>query len=111
MNRVFYQKLIRDKIPERMDENGAQYEIQTLTETAFEKALLQKLKEEAEEVIKSESKEESVKELADLLDVIEAIKEQKNISQTEIIEAQEKAFAQKGGFKKRLFLLWTEETK
>lgn len=47
MNKVYYRKLIRDKIPEVMRAKGKAFSVHPLGQKAFEKELLRKVEEEA----------------------------------------------------------------
>ena len=67
-----YQKLVRDKIPEIIANNGEQPITRILSDKEYILELKRKLKEEAEEVILA-NKEERLEELADLLEVMIAI--------------------------------------
>ncbi|PIV83738.1 MAG: hypothetical protein COW51_03305 [Candidatus Moranbacteria bacterium CG17_big_fil_post_rev_8_21_14_2_50_44_12] len=58
MKKIFYQKLIRDKIPEKMTRVGAAFEIRHLGKKEFEKELLKKVGEEASGLPKAKKKEE-----------------------------------------------------
>jgi predicted house-cleaning noncanonical NTP pyrophosphatase (MazG superfamily) len=66
-----YNKLVRDNVPEVLDKIGIPYEQRILEEWEYIRELFKKLDEEVEEFIKSKSTEE----FADVLQVIEAIKE------------------------------------
>ena len=81
-----YNKLVRDKIPEEinnMDGRKANYKI--LNDDEYIQELDKKLFEEAHEFIE----EHSVEELADLMEVIYAIMKTKNISFEDIEIARE----------------------
>mgnify|MGYP001241656500 CR=1 FL=1 len=58
MKKVF-NKLVRDKIPEIIEENDEYSLIRTLNDKEYEKALYDKLLEEANEVINANKKEET----------------------------------------------------
>ena len=75
----------------------------------FFKELLKKVGEEASALPGIRRKDELIKEIADVLDVIEEIKKAKKISTREITAAQKEAQKLKGGFKKRLFLVWSSD--
>jgi len=45
--RIEYEKLIRDRIPEIMDEAGVRYEVTTMDDEAYRASLRTKLVEEA----------------------------------------------------------------
>ena len=110
MKKIFYNKLIRDKIPEKIRKNGAEFKIRPLSAREFEKELLKKVGEEASGLLASKTKTELVLELADIVAVLNEIKKLKHISEKEMAEAMRVNFAKKGGFKKKLFLAWSSDT-
>jgi len=64
----------------------------------YETFLYAKLMEECAEVIGSNTKEQITEELADLLEVIEAIRMHAGVSEMELREAKTQKFCDKGGF-------------
>lgn len=110
MKRIYYNKLIRDKIPERIKKSGGESKIQRLNVKEYEKELIKKVGEEASGLLSAKTKEELISELADVIDVIDEIKKFKRITAEQIKNAQEEAFKKKGGFRKRLFLYWASDT-
>ena len=97
---VEYNKLIRDRIPEIIKESGKACEVETLSETEYEKHLNQKLGEELEEYLFSQE----VEELADLEEVLRAILDLKGISYEEFEQIRREKAEKRGAFKKRLLL-------
>ena len=76
-----YNKLVRDKIPEEINNiDGRKANYKILNDNEYIQELNKKLFEEAYEFIE----EHSVEELADLMEVIYAIMEIKNISSNEV---------------------------
>ena len=71
MERI-YNKLVRDKIPFVITENGETAVTRILDETAYKTELEKKLHEEYREVIEAEG-DERLEELADMLEVIRAL--------------------------------------
>ncbi len=110
MKKIYYNKLIRDRIPEKITRNGGAYEVEKLGQKEFERELLKKVGEEATGLLHAKTKEELASELADIIDVIEEVKKVKGISRAKIESARKKAYDLKGGFKKKLFLLWSSDT-
>jgi len=109
MKKIFYQKLIRDKIPEKMTRVGAAFEIRHLGKKEFEKELLKKVGEEASGLPKAKKKEEIIEELADVLDVVEEVRRHWKIKPSCLRTKQKENFVKKGGFKKKIFLVWSED--
>ena len=69
-----YNKLVRDNVPEIIEADGGAPKIRALTGEEFIVELLNKLKEEAEEVVKAKAdRQELIKEIGDVYEVIDAI--------------------------------------
>ena len=109
MEKFYHKKLIRDKIPEIIEADDGKYEVRVMEEDEFKKELRQKLIEEGEEVIKAE-KSKLGKELADVLELIKSIAESEDISFELVEEKQKQRREERGGFKKKLFLVWSNKS-
>lgn len=109
MKKIYYYKLIRDKIPAKMAKKGVAYAVRRLGPATYEKELLKKVGEEASGLLAAKSKTELISELADVIDVIDEIKRLKKIKKSQIVAAQKTNAKIKGGFKKRLLLLWNSD--
>ena len=68
-----YNKLVRDKIPEIIENDGETPVVRVLNDNEYKKELEKKLKEEYEEVLLAKDKKERLEELADMLEVIRMI--------------------------------------
>ncbi len=100
-------KLVRDKIPEiiRKSDN-CDVKTKTLIEDeAFLKALLKKLGEECAELEYSLKEGNLEEELADVLEIVDAILRLKGLKLREIRAIQNKKRQKRGGFKKRILLV------
>lgn len=95
-----YNKLIRDRIPEIIEEQGKRCEIRTLTEDEYRLELDRKLQEELKEYLD----EGTVEELADIVEVVLAIAKEKGLTKEELDRVMEEKRKKRGGFEKRLFL-------
>lgn len=101
-----YHKLVRDKIPEIIEAAGKKCEIRTLEDD--EEYLLElnwKLQEEIHEYQESGA----VDELADLVEVAQAIARLKGVSQRKFEEIIAKKREERGGFEERVYLVKVEE--
>jgi predicted house-cleaning noncanonical NTP pyrophosphatase (MazG superfamily) len=101
-----YNKLIRDKIPEIIEKNGQKAIIHIASNDEYKEKLREKLQEEVAEYLKSFEKEE----LADILEVIYALCEARDVSTDEIEKIRKKKANKRGKFKKRIILDETRET-
>lgn len=107
--RAFLQnKLWRDKAVDLMKELKSIIHWQRLTDMEYDYQLRQKLLEEAKEVCASKSKHELMQELADVLEIIEAISDAHEISLEELKTIQHKKKAERGGFEGRKFVTIAE---
>ncbi|MGK7922275.1 MAG: nucleotide pyrophosphohydrolase [Trichodesmium sp.] len=103
-----YNKLVRDRIPEIINKSGLKYETVTLSETEYREALRQKLIEEAKEAATANNTD-LVIEIADLLEVIDALLKSYGISENQIRLERDHKRATKGDFEKKVMLLWVEK--
>jgi predicted house-cleaning noncanonical NTP pyrophosphatase (MazG superfamily) len=110
MKKINYRKLVRDKIPKRIQEDGGQYEIRTLSMTEFKREILKKVEEEAGGLANAGTKKEIVSEMGDVMDVLVEIKKAFKITAQTLGDSRKKEFERKGGFKKKVFLVWAEDT-
>jgi predicted house-cleaning noncanonical NTP pyrophosphatase (MazG superfamily) len=100
-----YNKLVRDKIPKIIENNGKKFSTKVLNDEDYTKYLKEKAYEELDEYCAALTDVEAVEELADLLEVIGALAKQHG-STIEEVEAVRKDKAEKrGGFKDKKFLI------
>ena len=94
-------KLVRDRIPEIIKENGDVAVVKVIRDdNEFYKRLLEKLQEEISEFIETPN----VEEAADVFEVYKTILEFKKIDFDEVIDKKIKKRFLKGGFDKRIVL-------
>ncbi len=104
--KYFHQKLIRDRIPEVIKASGDTGKTKILSGKQFEIELKKKLVEEAKELEKA-PKEELLNELADVLELVKSIGSHYKIQFHKIEEYQKEKRKKRGGFSKKLFLVWS----
>lgn len=103
-----YNKLVRDKIPNEINSvDGRKATWRTMEKDEYLRELNRKIIEEAHEF----SEDDSVEELADVMEVIENIMREKNITWEEVKEKKEEKRNKKGGFLDRIYLECVEEEK
>ncbi len=100
-----FNKLVRDKIPQIIENNNEVCEVEILDEETYLKKLNEKLQEEMKEYLESEE----VEELADLEEVLRAILKAKKVEYAEFEKIRRNKVDKRGAFDKRLFLKSTEE--
>lgn len=130
--KVKYQKLIRDKIPEKIikDPDVLRYSLTSIDMLRFHKAIANKVVEEAKEVGEAlvdyvnetysstavlekeeELKSKVTEEIGDLLDVVEVLCERYNIQEEDIKASRKKKNKELGSFDKNYFLDWVVRRK
>jgi predicted house-cleaning noncanonical NTP pyrophosphatase (MazG superfamily) len=107
---IIYNKLIRDKIPEKISQDkGCSSVTRVLSEQEYKKALEDKLLEEYNEFISAKTNNERIAELVDLYQILIDLTKLEGLSVEELsIKADEKRLI-RGGFSKRIFLEKTVE--
>lgn len=99
-----FNKLVRDKIPEKIERNGEEVVTTQLKKDVFISLLKRKLVEESLEVYDATEKEDMVAELADVMEVIDAIIKEERINRQNILDKKEKKREKVGGFEKGVYL-------
>ena len=99
----YYNKLVRDNIPEIIKNNGELPITTILDDNSYKKELENKLYEEYLEVIESSGKER-IEELADMLEIIKALAKLENSSLEEVIEVSNEKVKKRGAFDKKIYL-------
>ena len=101
---MIYNKLIRDKMPEMIEQNGGKAVIRQLSHEEFVRFLEMKLDEEAGEY----HRDKTVEELADILEVVYALASLHGCTKEELLAVYDEKHEKRGGFKKRLLLIESE---
>lgn len=99
-----YNKLVRDNIPNIIENNDGVPVFRTLDDKDYWNALLKKVDEEKLEVSNALTKEERKKELADLLELIKAMAEFNGFTLSEIEEEANIKRSKNGGFTRKIYL-------
>lgn len=98
-------KLVRDKIPLLMDQDGQVVKVHTLHAKDLQRALLMKLKEEADEALSAlDNDQEFVEEMADVKEVFDSILRERNIQDSTLTEMQSIKNKNRGGFGEGYFI-------
>lgn len=95
-----YHKLVRDKIPQIIEESGKTCKTRILSREEYCKMLDEKLEEELAEYQESKSLEE----LADLLEVMAAVVEARGYTWQELTRIREEKREARGGFREQILL-------
>jgi predicted house-cleaning noncanonical NTP pyrophosphatase (MazG superfamily) len=100
-----YHKLVRDKIPQIIENSGKTPVIRTLCDEQYTACLHRKLDEEVAEF----HHDKNAEELADVLEVVFALAADLGISREMLMEVYDKKHEARGGFAQRIFLEGVEE--
>ena len=95
-----YHKLVRDRIPEIIEEDGKICTWETLSDEVYLHLLDEKLNEELEEYRENKTLEK----LADLLEVVQAVVRARGWTPEQLEQLRADKAAQRGGFEKRILL-------
>lgn len=103
-----YNKLVRDKIPKEINSmEGRKAKFRIMDDNEYIKELNRKLLEESNEFVE----ENDIEELADVMEVIEAIMKSKNINWEDVKKIQAKKKNKKESFNRKIYLEYVEEEK
>ena len=97
---IKYDKLIRDKIPEIIEQSGKKCIVEVMNNDTYIEYLDQKLNEELAEY----HQDKSIEELADLLEVMYAVVVARGYSVEELERKRLDKAEKRGAFEKRLLL-------
>jgi predicted house-cleaning noncanonical NTP pyrophosphatase (MazG superfamily) len=95
-----YNKLVRDKIPEVIKSRGGN----AVTHIADYKEYWAKLKEKLQEEVSEFLEAENIEEMADILEVIDAILDFKKFDKAELEKVKNKKADERGKFKDKVIL-------
>lgn len=104
----YFNKLVRDKIPEVITGNGDSCKTKVLQEDEYKKELNNKLLEEANEVVNAQNTADEKEELADLYEVMLAKIKLIDSDIDEIKDIAKVKREKKGAFDKKIYLISTD---
>lgn len=102
MDKIIHNKLVRDYIPNILGYKKLHFKYHIIENNEeYLKELNKKLIEEANEYINNS---DDITELADIMEVIEAILEAKNWSKNKLKRSKNIKLKERGGFRNKIFL-------
>lgn len=102
---ITHNKLVRDRIPQIIEASGKSCHTRILSQEEYLTMLDCKLTEELKEYQESKS----MKEIADLLEVIRAVVKARGSSMEEVEGIRREKAEKRGGFEERIFLVDVSE--
>lgn len=102
---MIYNKLVRDNIPQIIEETGGKAEIRILSDEEYSAFLEAKLDEEVGEY----HRDKTAEELADILEVVYALASSIGCSREELQAIYQKKHDARGGFEKKILLMSSEK--
>lgn len=106
---MIFNKLVRDKIPEIIAKQGKKVTFRVLQDDEKEQALKDKLIEEVQELINAETREQVIEEMADIQEVLIALRSKYKIRLVEVQTVGVNKHAKRGGFENGYFLESVED--
>ncbi|MBC6972780.1 nucleoside triphosphate pyrophosphohydrolase [Bacillus sp. Xin] len=100
-----YNKLVRDRIPEIIKHNGKAPTTRILNEKEYIEEIGKKIGEELTEYLEAETQEHKIEELADLLELINALAQHEGVTLEDVEKVRKQKAEQRGGFQERIFLV------
>lgn len=104
-----YNKLVRDRIPEIIENSGKKVNYRVLSKEEYKQSLKDKLIEEVNEFIAAETPAEQIEEIADIKEVILAIRKAFSLKNRDINNRRFRKSCEKGQFVRRYFLESAED--
>ena len=104
MNKI-YQKLVRDRIPEIIEEAGKEFSVCQVKGDRLRDYAMKKLQEEVQEFVEEPSAEEA----ADIMEIFHFICDRLGIKDSEIMAQSTSKRILRGGFEMGYVLEWVED--
>mgnify|MGYP004593908553 FL=1 len=95
-----YDKLVRDRIPEIIENSGNHCEVEIVSDEVALEYLYKKLNEEVEELLE----DKNLEEIADVMEVLFAIGKKYGYSEEDILNRKDEKKAKSGGFENNIIL-------
>ena len=103
--KTLHHKLVRDRIPEILEEAGKTHQTIIIDGEDLRGAALKKLQEEVMEFVENPCAEEA----ADIMEILHFVLEREGITDSQVMTAATVNRIKRGGFNMGYFLEWVEE--
>lgn len=110
ITRVYYNKLVRDNIPAKIEAKKEACEIRKISDPQeLQQELFKKIQEEGASLSMCRDKETFMEEYSDLMIVLETLVHQLNIPKDELLEYRKDNLLKKGAYKHGYYLHWSAD--
>lgn len=99
-----YNKLVRDKILEIIEEHGEEPIYRIIKGEELEHRMVQKIMEEYHELLGAKGSEDELNEFADLYEILDAYRKKRGFTQAQVKDARKSKNAKRGAFRKGYYL-------
>jgi len=110
MEKIYYNKLCRDKIPQIIKDKGFDCDVRVIEHDEYKREIIRKVAEEASGVVNQTDPERLHKELADLYITLDAVKKEFGLTDEIMEKSIEESLTKKGAYNDRLYLSWSSDT-
>lgn len=110
MEKIYYNKLCRDKIPSIIKSKGFDCGVRVVEHDEYKREIVRKVFEEASGISNHANHEHMVAEIADLIITLEAVKKEFGVTDEEVEAAVVKSLSEKGAYDERYYLSWSSDT-
>ncbi len=110
MEKIFYNKLCRDRVPEIIRSKGFDCDVRVVEDQdEYRREIVRKVYEEASGVSDHTGREDLLKQLADLVITLDALTAEFGITDAELDAAVEASVTEKGAYDDHLYLSWSSD--
>ncbi|GIN72368.1 hypothetical protein J14TS2_28430 [Bacillus sp. J14TS2] len=104
-----YNKLVRNRIPEIIQNSGKRLKTEILTDERYIEELRKKLNEEVHEYQEAATDQDALEELADVLELLHTLAHQHGASIDDVEEIRKEKADNRGSFIEKIYLLEVED--
>lgn len=104
--KIYYRKLVRDKIPDIIKKNGGECKIKLINDKSMPQLTLDKVNEELTELNRARTNEQVLYEAADLVIALLAHLSSLGMGVAHLNAQIRRSLKEKGGFSKNQVLIW-----
>lgn len=104
-----HNKLVRDRIPEIIENTGKSFKTKILSDERYKAELKRKLNEEVAEYQETANDSDALEELADILELMHALAHSHGVSIEKVEQIRKEKAEKRGAFNEKIFLIEVED--